>query len=79
MDTIEQKVRDIVLRHLRVSAADLKLESSFINDLGGDSLDTVEMLLAVEDEFNLEIDEDVAEGLDTVQKVIDYITQETNK
>ena len=52
----------------------IKNSMSFIEDLGGDSLDTVEMLLYVEDIYNLNIDEEVAENLSTVQMVIDYIT-----
>lgn len=52
-------------------------EKSFIKDLGADSLDTVELVLALEDEFGIEVTEEEAEGINTVQKIIDYVTRVT--
>jgi acyl carrier protein len=75
MDEVEIKVKKIISKQLGVAVTDIRNEMKFIEDLGGDSLDTVEMLLSVEDEFNLNIDEEVAETIETVQMVIDYIKE----
>ena len=75
---IEQKIKEIVSRHLSVNVDHIKNDSHFINDLGGDSLDTVEMVLIVEEEFGILIEDDVAEELDTPQKVVDYIISVKN-
>lgn len=74
MENIELTVKKIVSEQLGIPIDQIKNSMSFIEDLGGDSLDTVEMLLYVEDVYNLNIDEEVAENLSTVQMVIDYIT-----
>jgi acyl carrier protein len=74
MENIELTVKKIVSEQLGIPIDQIKNSMSFIEDLGGDSLDTVEMLLYVEDIYNLNIDEEVAENLSTVQMVIDYIT-----
>ena len=74
MENIELTVKKIVSEQLGVPIDQIKNSMSFIEDLGGDSLDTVEMLLYVEDIYNLSIDEEIAENLSTVQMVIDYIT-----
>lgn len=71
---IEQKVRDIVAEQLGVNKEDIKPESSFVNDLGADSLDTVELVMALEEELNVEIPDEEAEKITTVQQAIDYIT-----
>lgn len=69
----------IVARQLCVDLTDVKLESSFTEDLGADSLDTVELVMALEDEFGLLIPDDEADKIKTVQHAIDYITTSTNK
>ena len=66
-------ITQIVCKTLNVPQEKVLLESRFIEDLGGDSLDTVEMILEFEDRLKIEIDEDVAENLNSVQKVVDYL------
>ncbi len=73
MDSIEQRVRKIVAEQLGVNEADVKDESSFVNDLGADSLDTVELVMALEEEFECEIPDEEAEKITTVQQAIDYV------
>ena len=73
MSTIEERVKKIVAEQLGVPEADIKNESSFVNDLGADSLDTVELVMALEEEFNTEIPDEEAEKITTVQQAIDYI------
>ena len=73
MEEIELKVKTIISRQLGISIDNIQNENKFVHDLKGDSLDTVEMLLTVEDEFGFEIDEDTAESIETVQMVIDLI------
>ena len=73
MDEVELKVKKIISKQLGIDIKNIQPNMKFVEDLGGDSLDTVEMLLSVEDEFGLEIDEEVAETIETVQMVIDYI------
>lgn len=79
MENIEQRVRKIVAEQLGVDEADLKAESSFINDLGADSLDTVELVMALEDEFECEIPDEEAEKITTVQQAIDYVSANLKK
>ena len=74
MENIEQRVRKIVAEQLGVNEADIKNESSFVDDLGADSLDTVELVLALEEEFECEIPDDEAEKITNVQQAIDYVT-----
>ncbi len=74
MENIEQRVRKIVSEQLGVNEADIKNESSFVDDLGADSLDTVELVMALEEEFETEIPDDEAEKITTVQQAIDYVT-----
>lgn len=73
MENIEQRVRKIVAEQLGVNEPDVKNESSFVNDLGADSLDTVELVMALEEEFETEIPDEEAEKITTVQQAIDYI------
>ena len=73
MENIEQRVRKIVAEQLGVNEADVKYESSFVNDLGADSLDTVELVMALEEEFETEIPDEEAEKITTVQQAVDYI------
>ena len=72
MSDIEQRVQKIVAEQLGVAEADIKTESSFVDDLGADSLDTVELVMALEDEFEMEIPDEEAEKIATVQNAIDY-------
>ena len=74
MSTFE-KVRDIVVEQLGVEADDVAIESTFIDDLGADSLDIDELILAFEEEFGLEIPDEAAEKIKTVQDVVSYIDQ----
>jgi len=73
MENIEQRVKKIVAEQLGVNEADVKNESSFVNDLGADSLDTVELVMALEEEFDTEIPDEEAEKITTVQQAVDYI------
>ena len=74
MSDIEQRVKKIVAEQLGVNEAEIKIESSFVDDLGADSLDTVELVMALEDEFGTEIPDEQAEKITTVQQAIDYVT-----
>ena len=73
MENIEQRVKKIVAEQLGVNEADVKTDSSFVNDLGADSLDTVELVMALEEEFETEIPDEEAEKINTVQQAVDYI------
>ena len=79
MENIEQRVRKIVAEQLGVNETEIKAESSFVDDLGADSLDTVELVMALEEEFETEIPDDEAEKITTVQQAIDYITSHVKK
>lgn len=76
MDTqqIKDKVKSIVSEQLGVKIEEVKDHSSFVDDLGADSLDTVELVMALEEELELEIPDEDAEKITTVQKAIDYIS-----
>ena len=71
--SVEDRVKKIVCEQLGVSAEEVKLEASFIDDLGADSLDTVELVMAFEEEFEIEIPDEEAEGIQTVKNAVDYI------
>jgi acyl carrier protein len=71
---IIKRVQRIVSEQLGVSEEEIKLKASFTDDLGADSLDTVELVMAFEEEFKVEISDEEAEGIQTVQIAIDYIT-----
>lgn len=73
MSTIEERVKKIVAEQLGVKLEDVTNQASFVDDLGADSLDTVELVMALEEEFELEIPDEEAEKISTVQNAIDYI------
>ena len=73
MSNIEERVKKIVCEQLGVKEEEVTTESSFVNDLGADSLDTVELVMALEEEFETEIPDEAAEKITTVQQAIAYI------
>ena len=77
MSNIEERVKKIVAEQLGVKLEDVKNESSFVDDLGADSLETVELVMALEEEFETEIPDEEAEKINTVQAAIDYVVANT--
>jgi acyl carrier protein len=77
MDNV-QRVIKVVAEQLGVNEADIKNESSFVSDLGADSLDTVELVMALEEEFGCEIPDEDAEKITTVQQAIDYVNSHSS-
>ena len=73
--TVERRVIEIIVEQLGVSEEEVTMEASFIEDLGADSLDLVELIMAMEEEFSLEISDEDAEKIQTVQDVVNYITE----
>jgi acyl carrier protein len=73
MSSIQERVKKIVVEQLGVKEEEVKNEASFVEDLGADSLDTVELVMALEEEFETEIPDDEAEKITTIQQAIDYI------
>ena len=73
MENIDQRVKKIVAEQLGVNEADIKNESSFVDDLGADSLDTVELIMALEEEFECEVPDEDVEKITTVQQAIDRV------
>jgi acyl carrier protein len=71
--SVEEKVKEIVVEQLGVSADEVKPESKFVEDLGADSLDLTELIMAMEEEFDIEIDDEKAQQIRTVQDAIDFI------
>tara|TARA_B100000686_G_scaffold211552_1_gene218432 strand:+ start:2397 stop:2633 length:237 start_codon:yes stop_codon:yes gene_type:complete len=78
MDKVEQRIKKIVAEQLGVNEAEIKNESAFVDDLGADSLDTVELVMALEEEFECEIPDEEAEKIHTVQQAMDYINSMAN-
>lgn len=72
-EQVFEKVQQIVAEQLGVDEGEVKPEASFANDLGADSLDTVELVMALEEEFDIEIPDEAAEGIGTVQAAVDFI------
>ena len=75
MKEIESKVKEIIVKNLGVKESEVTREASFINDLGADSLDCVELVIDFEHEFGIEIDDNEAENINTVSDAIDYINK----
>jgi len=71
--SVEDKVKAIIVERLRIDVSKVLPDASFVNDLGADSLDQVELVMALEDEFGLEIADEEAQKLDTVGKAIEYV------
>ena len=72
-ESIENRVKKIVVEQLGVGEEEVKNESSFVDDLGADSLDTVELVMALEEEFDIEIPDEEAEKITTIQQAIDFV------
>ncbi len=77
MSTIEERVKKVVVDQLGVSEDQVTMEASFVDDLGADSLDTVELVMALEEEFDAEIPDDKAESIVRVKDAVDYIEATT--
>jgi len=76
--SVEDKVKEIIVEQLNVEESQVNGPASFIDDLGADSLDTVELVMAFEEAFEIEIPDEEAEKIGTVQNAIDYINNHTN-
>ena len=79
MSTVEERVKKIVAEQLGVKEEEVTNDASFVDDLGADSLDTVELVMALEEEFETEIPDEDAEKITTVQQAIDYIVEHQSK
>ncbi len=78
MSTIEERVKETVIEQLGVKEEEVTLDASFVDDLGADSLDTVELVMALEETFETEIPDEDAEKITTVQQAIDYVTKHSS-
>jgi acyl carrier protein len=76
---VEEKVKSIIVEQLGVDANEVTSEASFVDDLGADSLDTVELVMAFEEAFNIEIPDEAAEKIQKVKDAIDYIEKNSSK
>lgn len=74
-----EKVKSIIAEQLGIDASEIKLESSFVDDLGADSLDIVELIMALEEEFDIEFPDEDAEKISTVSDIVDYIKAHTEE
>ena len=79
MSSIDERVKKIIVEQLGVKEEEVTSEASFVDDLGADSLDTVELVMALEEEFETEIPDEDAEKITTVQQVLDYIKEHADK
>lgn len=73
MHNIEKKIKKIIIEKLDIKEEDIFNNASFINDLGADSLDTVELIMALEEEFDIEISDEEAEKINTIQEAINFV------
>ncbi len=78
MSDITERVKDIIVEHLDVDREKITAEANFIEDLNADSLDTVELVMNFEEEFGVEIPDDVAEKIQTVKDAVDYLEANSN-
>jgi len=76
--SVNERVKNIVAEQLGIGVDEISNESSFIDDLGADSLDTVELVMALEEEFDIEISDEQTENISTVQSAIDYINNSSD-
>jgi acyl carrier protein len=79
MESLEARVKKIIVEQLSVEEDAVKAEAKFVDDLGADSLDIVELVMALEEEFKIEIPDEDAEKISNVQSAIDYITKHAKK
>jgi acyl carrier protein len=79
MASVEEKVKHIIVEQLGVDEEEVKPEATFVDDLGADSLDVVELVMALEEEFGIEISDEDAEKLTSVKHAVDYIDSHTAK
>ncbi|MGN0015791.1 MAG: acyl carrier protein [Candidatus Avelusimicrobium sp.] len=79
VENVQERVKNIIVEQLSVDADQVKPEAQFVNDLGADSLDTVELIMALEEEFDVEIPDEKAEKIKTVGEAIEYIEQNAKK
>lgn len=77
MNNVEERVRNIIVDQLGVQPDEISIDSSFVDDLGADSLDTVELVMALEEEFNCEIPDEDAEKITTVKEAVEYLNANT--
>jgi len=77
--SIEERVKKIVAEQLGLAEKEIATDASFVDDLGADSLDTVELVMALEEEFGMEIPDEEAEKITTIQQAIEYIGARSNK
>ena len=79
VENVEERVKNIIVEQLGVEADQVKPEAQFVNDLGADSLDTVELIMALEEEFDVEIPDEKAEKIKTVGEAISFIEENAKK
>lgn len=79
VENVQERVKNIIVEQLGVEADQVKPEAQFVNDLGADSLDTVELIMALEEEFDVEIPDEKAEKIKTVGEAISYIQENAKK